>query len=142
MWAIAAVAGFFLVFGVLALLLWWLVGLYDPANTDVEIGTDQGLVDAAVPMAEAYTVRLYDDDVTPMDFVVECLQAKLNLSRDHSVRLMLRVHQHGHADVGRMGVGRSRELAAAMSAMSQEHKHPFRCEAVRHGMADQASPRG
>ena len=133
MWALAAVAVFLLVFCALLAPLWWLAKKTAPAQTDIRrIGADRGLIDEAVPASEAYCIRLFDDDLTPMDFVVESLQATLNLPREHAVRLMLHVHQHGTADIGRMQVGRANGFVASLLALSGEHKHPFRCEAVRH----------
>jgi ATP-dependent Clp protease adaptor protein ClpS len=113
--------------------LWWLAGKFKSAATDFRRNeADLGLFDEAVPDAEAYCIRLFDDDLTPMDFVVESLQATLNLSREHALQLMLRVHQHGSVDIGRMPAERAHGFVASMLAMSREHKQPFRCEAARH----------
>jgi ATP-dependent Clp protease adaptor protein ClpS len=135
MWALAAAAVLFLV-SIGLLVLWWIAGLFKPAEIDVRrIGADLGLIEDAVPSAEAYSIRLFNDDLTPMDFVVESLQATLKLSREHAVHLMLHVHQHGTVDIGRMQVEKARGFVDAMLAMSQKDQHSFRCEAVPHESA-------
>jgi ATP-dependent Clp protease adapter protein ClpS len=114
----------------------WLTGLFKPEATDIRrIGADLGLIEDAVPLADAYSIRLFDDDITPIEFVIDNLQATLDLTRRHAIQLALHVHQHGTADVGRMSVDRAQVFVTAMLSMAHEHKQPFRCEVVRHESA-------
>jgi len=125
------VAALFL-FAVATWILLWILKRYEPPKVALRrIEADLGLIDEAIPSAEAYSLRLLNDDRTPMDFVVEALQATLDLSREHALHLMLKVHQHGKADVGRMSFEKARGFADAILAMSQAGKHPLRCEVVR-----------
>ena len=130
MWILAAAAVLFLI-SVALLALWWIAGLFKPEEIDIRrIGADLGLIEDAVPSAEAYSIRLFNDDLTPMDFVVENLQATLKLSREHAVHLMLHVHQHETVDIGRMHLEKASGLVDEILAMSQKNGHTFRCEAV------------
>ena len=47
-----------------------------------------------------YKVILCNDDVTPMDFVVQLLIAIFRHSEQSSVELMLKIHQEGSAVAG------------------------------------------
>ena len=47
-----------------------------------------------------YKVILCNDDVTPMDFVVQLLIAIFRQSEQSSVELMLKIHQEGSAVAG------------------------------------------
>jgi ATP-dependent Clp protease adapter protein ClpS len=114
----------------------WLTSLFETEDAEFRrIGARLGLIEDGVPAADAYSIRLFNDDVTPVEFVIDTLRSTLKLGRKHAIRLALEVHQHGTADVGRMSVGKARAFVAAMQAMSREHKQPFRCEVVRHESA-------
>jgi len=72
-------------------------------------------------------VVIFNDDVTPMDFVVQVLQDVFGLDFDDACKLMLRVHHEGQAICGTS----EREAAAiklnAILALASEHNHPFKC---------------
>jgi ATP-dependent Clp protease adaptor protein ClpS len=117
----------------------WLTKLPTPARTKVErLRPDAGLIDATLRSEEAYAVRIHNDDVTPMGFVVEALEASLRLDHQKAVQLMLQVHMHGSTDIGRMPLARAQEAAAAISELAQRHGQPLQCEVVQ--FCSQASP--
>ena len=47
-----------------------------------------------------YKVVLFNDDYTPMDFVVEILEVFFNLNRELATKVMLAVHTEGRAVCG------------------------------------------
>ena len=47
-----------------------------------------------------YKVVLFNDDYTPMDFVVEVLEVFFNLNRELATKVMLAVHTEGRAVCG------------------------------------------
>src|SRR3990167_2348775 len=60
-------------------------------------------VQEAKPALQAppmYKVVLFNDDYTPMDFVVEVLEVFFNLNRELATKVMLAVHTEGRAVCG------------------------------------------
>jgi ATP-dependent Clp protease adaptor protein ClpS len=49
---------------------------------------------------QMYRVLFYNDDFTPMDFVVEVLETVFNKSRSEAYSLMMSVHKSDYAVVG------------------------------------------
>ncbi len=47
-----------------------------------------------------YKVVMFNDDYTPMDFVVEVLEGIFNHSREQATKIMLAVHTEGQAVCG------------------------------------------
>ena len=87
-------------------------------------------VQEAKPALQAppmYKVVLFNDDYTPMDFVVGILQGYFMLSQEQSVQVMLNVHQRG---VGVCGVY-PREIAETkvdqVMQAARENQHPLQC---------------
>jgi len=69
------------------------------------------LLKERVKRPERHKVVLHNDDFTPMEFVVEVLEALFNRSPAEATRIMLQVHRQG---IGIAGVY-SREIAEAKS---------------------------
>lgn len=47
-----------------------------------------------------FKVLLLNDDYTPMDFVVDCIERFFNKTREQATKLMLKVHTEGMAICG------------------------------------------
>ncbi len=75
-----------------------------------------------------YQVRLFNDDFTTMDFVIEVLQAFFAMDSERATQVMLKVHQEGSAICGVY----PRDIAATkvgqVAAFAKQHGHPLRCE--------------
>lgn len=56
--------------------------------------------DSQVKEPKQYKVVMYNDDFTPMDFVVEILEMIFKQEPQEAVELMMRVHTEGQAVVG------------------------------------------
>jgi ATP-dependent Clp protease adaptor protein ClpS len=74
-----------------------------------------------------YKVVLLNDDYTPMEFVVQLLQAIFRKSQDEAVGIMLEVHQKG---AGLCGVY-TREVAETkveqVIQFARRNEHPLQC---------------
>ena len=74
-----------------------------------------------------YKVMLLNDDYTPMEFVVQVLEAFFRLDREKATQIMLHVHTRG---VGVCGVF-TREIAETkvvqVNDHSQSRQHPLLC---------------
>ena len=74
-----------------------------------------------------YSVLLFNDDYTPMEFVVAILQSFFNKSVEEATEIMLHVHRNG---VGECGVF-TYEIAETKVAQVMDHarknQHPLQC---------------
>ena len=94
-------------------------------------GSEQGTVleakNSKLARPPLYTVRLLNDDFTPMDFVVLVLEKFFSKSREQAVQIMLKVHIEGR---GVCGVY-PRDVAATkveqISTFARENQHPLAC---------------
>ena len=87
-------------------------------------------VQEAKPALQAppmYKVVLFNDDYTPMDFVVEILEVFFNLNRELATKVMLAVHTEGRAVCGIY----TRDVASTkvhqVIERSREAGHPLQC---------------
>jgi ATP-dependent Clp protease adaptor protein ClpS len=74
-----------------------------------------------------YKVMLFNDDYTPMEFVVDVIQRFFLKSREQATQIMLKVHTEG---IGVCGVY-PRDIADTkvnqVMSYAQEHQHPLQC---------------
>jgi len=74
-----------------------------------------------------FKVLLLNDDYTPMEFVVECLERFFNKNREQATQIMLKVHTEG---VGVCGVYPQDIAETKMNqvlTLAKEHQHPLQC---------------
>ena len=83
--------------------------------------------EAQVKPPPMFKVVLFNDDYTPMDFVVVVLQIFFTLTREQATQIMLKVHRKAGASAGsiprtwrRPKWNRSRRIRA-------QHQHPLQC---------------
>ena len=74
-----------------------------------------------------YVVMMFNDDFTPMDFVVHVLQKFFSKNREQATQIMLKVHMEGR---GICGVY-PRDVAATkieqVLSFARENQHPLAC---------------
>jgi len=75
-----------------------------------------------------YTVVMFNDDYTPMEFVVEVLEMFFSLDRETATRIMLTVHTEGRAVCGSYTRDIAETKAAQVNQYSRENQHPLLCE--------------
>jgi ATP-dependent Clp protease adapter protein ClpS len=83
--------------------------------------------EAAPPEADNLQVVLYNDDYTPMQFVVDTLQQFFSMSLEDAKETMLEVHQLGAATCGVYERAAALELMKAVLAHARKHGHPLNC---------------
>ena len=75
-----------------------LIDIEGEPNTDpVE---DVLLADPELKKPQMYTVVMYNDDYTPMEFVVDVLQNHFKHTLDSAISIMLAIHQQGKGIAG------------------------------------------
>ena len=74
-----------------------------------------------------YVVMMFNDDFTPMDFVVLVLQKFFSMNRERAMQIMLKVHMEGRGVCGIY----PRDIAATkveqVSTFARENQHPLAC---------------
>lgn len=74
-----------------------------------------------------YQVVLYNDDFTPMDFVVEILEHFFAMDRVRATRVMLDVHNTGKGICGVYTRDIAQTKAEQVIQYAQQHEHPLLC---------------
>ena len=72
-------------------------------------------------------IVFYNDDVSPMDFVVHVLQEFFDLDFDEANKRMLRVHHEGKAICGTFERDEAETRLATILALAAKHNHPLKC---------------
>lgn len=76
---------------------------HDDVYTSLERDDDTDVADLAetrIELPRRFAVVFYNDDYTPMDFVIEILQKHFHLSIEKAVEIMLNVHYDGRGVAG------------------------------------------
>ncbi|WP_425914861.1 ATP-dependent Clp protease adapter ClpS [Pseudomonas sp. GWSMS-1] len=93
-------------------------------------------VQEAKPALQAppmYKVILFNDDYTPMDFVVEILEVFFSLNREQATKIMLAVHTEGRAVCGIFTRDIAETKATQVNQYARESQHPLLCEIEKDG---------
>ena len=79
---------------------------------------------AGSPMS---SVRIVNDEFTPMEFVVHVLTKVFGLEHDDAIRVMLQTHHHGAGVCGTYRSDVAEAKAAEVMDFARQHQHPLRC---------------
>ncbi len=74
-----------------------------------------------------FQVVMYNDDYTPMEFVVEVLQTFFALSRERATQVMLKVHTEGRGVCGIYPRDVAVTKVEQVTAYSRQQQHPLQC---------------
>ena len=74
-----------------------------------------------------YRVILINDDYTPMEFVVEVLEAVFGMERNKATRVMLEVHTKGKGVCGEFTYEIAETKVAQVMSIAQQQQHPLLC---------------
>lgn len=83
---------------------------------------------AKTKLPPMFRVLLLNDDFTPMEFVVECIERFFNKNREQATKIMLQVHTEG---VGVCGIYTQDIAETKMNQVlnfAKELQHPLQCE--------------
>jgi ATP-dependent Clp protease adaptor protein ClpS len=83
-----------------------------------------------VARPKLWTVKFYNDDFTPMDFVIAVLRALYNQSPDEAAAITMQVHKEGAAVVGVFTKDIAETKAERTIMAARENRHPLKVEAV------------
>ena len=83
-----------------------------------------------VKIPRQYQVLIYNDEFTPMDFVVEVLMRIFDKEEKDAVVLMLSIHKGSYAVAGVYPKDIARTKAAEAVQWARAEGHPLKVEAV------------
>ncbi len=83
-----------------------------------------------VKLPKQYQVLIYNDDFTPMDFVVEVLVEVFNKEEAAAVALMMSIHKGNYAVAGVYPRDIARTKAAETVQWARSKGYPLKAEAV------------
>ncbi len=83
--------------------------------------------EAQVKPPAMYQVVMYNDDYTPMEFVVEVLQVFFVLTRERATQIMLKVHTEGRGVCGIFPKDVASTKVEQVTAYAHQHQHPLQC---------------
>ena len=72
-----------------------------------------------------YRVIIFNDDYTPMEFVVYILQTFFGIDRDKATQIMLQVHTHGKGVCGIFTKEIAETRSAQVNNFARENEHPL-----------------
>ena len=91
-------------------------------DTEVEIKQTDKL-DISKP--KKYSVILYNDDSTPMEFVIEMLQTYFSKSQEQATEIMLHIHQKGIGICGLYTYEIAESKATQVLDKARKNQHPL-----------------
>ena len=74
-----------------------------------------------------FQVVMYNDDYTPMEFVVEVLQLFFALPRERATQIMLKVHREGMGICGIYPKDVAATKVEQVRSYAKQHQHPLQC---------------
>lgn len=74
-----------------------------------------------------FKVLLLNDDYTPMEFVVECIERFFNKSREQATQIMLKVHTEGMSVCGVYPQDIAETKMNQVLTHAKESQHPLQC---------------
>ncbi len=102
----------------------------DAGNAGDQEGEGDLATDAARPRVKQpplYKVVLFNDDYTPMEFVVEVLCMFFSMGREKATQIMLKVHTEGKAVCGVFTRDVAETKAQQVNEYSRENEQPLLC---------------
>jgi ATP-dependent Clp protease adaptor protein ClpS len=106
------------------------VHLSQKRSDDIGTGRELGVVTSTKPKTKKpsmYKVLLFNDDYTPMEFVVYVLERFFNMSREEATRVMLHVHQKGVGVCGVFTYEVAETKVALVLDLARKNEHPLQC---------------
>jgi len=93
--------------------------------------TDELLESLAFEVADdSYAVAAYNDDRTPMDFVVIVLESYFKMDEDTAIKTMLKIHEEGSVKLLQINKGAGDQLADVIMKEASNRDYPLKCAAV------------
>jgi ATP-dependent Clp protease adaptor protein ClpS len=102
----------------------------DDRSNDEGRGTGVGVATrtrSKTKQPQPYKVLMLNDDYTPMEFVVLCLQKFFRMSLEDATRVMLHVHQKGVGVCGIFSYEVAETKVTQVMDFARTQQHPLQC---------------
>ena len=102
----------------------------DDQSNDDGRGTGAGVATRTrtrTKQPQPYKVLMLNDDYTPMEFVVLCLQRFFRMSLEDATRVMLHVHQKGVGVCGIFSYEVAETKVTQVMDFARSQQHPLQC---------------
>lgn len=99
----------------------------DRSGADRDDGLATSIARPKLSVPPMYKVVLFNDDYTPMDFVVDVLCTFFSMNIEKATQIMLRVHTEGKAVCGVYSRDIAETKAQQVSNYSKECEQPLLC---------------
>lgn len=96
----------------------------EPGDTEIGIATRTR---TRTKKPTPYKVLMLNDDYTPMEFVVLCLQRFFRMSLEDATRVMLHVHQKGVGVCGIFSYEVAETKVSQVVDFARQNQHPLQC---------------
>ena len=96
----------------------------DDGDTGIGVATKTR---AKTKKPSLYKVLMLNDDYTPMEFVVLCLQRFFRMNMEEATRVMLHVHQRGVGVCGVFSYEVAETKVNQVMDCARENQHPLQC---------------
>jgi len=111
-----------------------------PMGPDDDDGTGTGL--AVKPRTRTkkpamYKVLMLNDDYTPMEFVVDVLEAVFSKGHDEAMKIMLHVHQRGVGVCGVFTYEIAETKVTQVMDLARQEQHPLQCTIEKDSSGDE-----
>ena len=83
--------------------------------------------EAKVKPPPMYQVVMYNDDYTPMEFVVHVLERFFGKNREEATQIMLHVHRRGVGICGVFTYEVAETKVTQVIDFARRHQHPLQC---------------
>jgi len=103
-----------------------MAGARDGESGDTEIGIATR-TRTRTKKPTPYKVLMLNDDYTPMEFVVLCLQRFFRMSLEDATRVMLHVHQKGVGVCGIFSYEVAETKVSQVVDFARQNQHPLQC---------------
>jgi len=106
---------------------------FSPKDHSVVLPREHSLatLEGFAPSNFRYGIEIYNDNTTPMEFVVKTLVKNLGIKRKVAIEIMLDIHTKGGAVLSLDSFEEASSIAGAMMSDAQENSHELFCRAVR-----------
>lgn len=99
----------------------------DRIDDDRDSGLATSIARPKITQPPMYKVVLFNDDYTPMDFVVDVLCTFFTMNIEKATQIMLRVHTEGKAVCGVYSRDVAETKVQQVNDYSKECEHPLLC---------------